>query len=181
MKTRLLYTVILICSFLLFIVSCTGKSQKTDSLVSVIDSFVADANYKKTLREQMSEINGENERAEQLQKKLQEKEEKERKEYERFISSINDYFWMNGKWYLSTSIEDPYVGRIDFRVTLNINTNNHSISLFDEAAGDGYSGTYTLNESQNMISCKGNYISFDPDKKLFFEEYKGKREYYHKM
>lgn len=95
-------------------------------------------------------------------------------------TDMDDYSWMNGEWSLSSSINDPYVGRINFRITLNINANDHTLVFVDETTGDGYRGTYTINEDQNIISCKGNYIHFDPQKHLFYEEFKGKRDYYHR-
>lgn len=95
-------------------------------------------------------------------------------------TDMDDYSWMNGEWSLSSSINDPYVGRIIFRITLNINANDHTLVFVDETTGDGYRGTYTINEDQNIISCKGNYIHFDPQKHLFYEEFKGKRDYYHR-
>ncbi len=87
---------------------------------------------------------------------------------------------MNGEWTLASSINDPYVGRINIRLTLMIDAKNHTIRMTDEYSGDGYSGTYTINESQNMISCNGNCVHYDPNKKLFFEEFQGRRDYYHK-
>lgn len=92
-----------------------------------------------------------------------------------------DFSWMNGEWSLTSSINDPWLGRrIDFRLTLNIDANKQTIRMIDEDRGDGYSGTYTINESQNMISCNGNCVHFDPNKKLFYEEFQGERDYYHK-
>ena len=52
--------------------------------------------------------------------------------------------------------------------------------MWDYGSGDGYSGTYTVNENQNMISCNGNCVYYDPNKKLFYEEFQGKRDYYEK-
>ena len=110
----------------------------------------------------------------------------ERERMEREQLEQNKYSWMNGVWHLSFSKNDPYAGNINFRITLKINTNNHSIELIDEDFGGGYSGTYIIDESSNIISCDGNCVHFDPNKQLFYERVddewglKKKRVYYHK-
>ena len=107
----------------------------------------------------------------------QERIEQERLEQER-------YSWMDGVWYLSLAKNDPYAGRITFRVKMIINTSIQSIRFLDQDSHTGYSGTYTIDESDNIISCKGNYVKFDPGRQMFYEEIPDewgfkKRFYYH--
>ena len=96
-----------------------------------------------------------------------------------------DYSWMDGNWHLSSSINNPYIGRVDVRITLKINVASHSIIMIDEDGGDGYSGTYTIDESECKIEWSegngvGGYVYFDPSKKLFYDEFQGKRSYFQK-
>lgn len=112
----------------------------------------------------------------------QERLERERLEQERLEQQ--NYSWMNGEWHLSCRTYAP-MGSNSFRVTLKINSNNHSIRLIDETTGEGYKGTYTISESDNIIYCDGNCVHFDPNKQLFYEripdEWGFKRKvYYHK-
>lgn len=80
------------------------------------------------------------------------------------------YAWMGGLWHLAFTINDRIAGKVKFDVTMKINTNNHSIRFIDESGlGTDYSGTYTINESQNIISCSGNCVKFDPDRQSFYE------------
>lgn len=121
---------------------------------------------------------------ERLEQERLERERLERERLEQERLEQQKYSWMNGEWHLSCRTYAP-IGSDIFRVTLRINSNNHSIRLIDETTGDGYRGTYDINEIDNIISCNGNCVHFDPNKQLFYEIVPDewglkKRAYYHK-
>jgi len=151
----------------LMFLSCGGNSQKTDELASAKEK--ADESFRNAIRENLSDVATTNEIAEQELKRAEEKEREQ-----------NKYAWMDGEWHLSSSINDPYVGRINMKLTFKIDAGNNSIRFTDKSSGDGYSGTYEIDEDNDAITCKGNRIQFDPTKKAFYEQFNGRRDYYKK-
>lgn len=169
MKTRFHYIKSLsVCLFgTLMFLSCGENSQKTDEFTSAKEK--ADESFRNALRDNLSDVATTNEIAEQELKRAEEKERLQ-----------NKYAWMDGEWHLSSSIKDPYVGRIDMNLTFKIDASDHSIRFTDRGSGEGYSGTYEIDEDNNAITCKGNRIQFDPTKKAFYEQFNGRRDYYKK-
>ncbi len=171
MKTRLLYIVILICSIAFF--SCAGQSKDSDSIIPVEDSVNADENFKAALREQLSEINGENERAEQHYKELQEEEEKEKKEYERILNALQGTWKWNhsaivinndllgdfedgvlqGKWYFNIDRESKKIRMVGQDIYFEYDLdNNGNLTLY----GDRSRGIVFTKTSSSMNQSSQN-------------------------
>lgn len=173
MKTTHSFFTILFCLIGIFTLYSCGslfKDSESDSA-----SNETEMSYQQALQEQVSDLKDYNSTAAQRWKE----DEEERLEQEK-------YYWMDGEWYLSFTVNDPYVGSLHYNVTMKINTSDKSIVVIDKSdSGVDYSGTYTINESQNIISYSDIYVAFDPDRQLFYETAPdewgfNKRYYYHK-
>lgn len=155
--------------------------------------FIWKTHYEKEEKariERMDQERIEQERRIEQKRKEQEQREQEQMEQERLEQErkriAKEYSWMNGEWSLSSSIDDPYVGRIDVSLIMAINVTNRTIKIIDQSGYDGnYSGTFTIDESEHKIRWSegngyGGYILFDPYKERFYEEDRGRRDYFTK-
>lgn len=146
--------------------SCGNQSQNTEANSK---SIKADNDFNQALREQLVDINGENLKAEQKQNQIEDAPQ-----------LVSDYSWMDGDWHLSSTIYDPHVGKIKVNIKLEINTDNHTMVMIDNSGFNDVRGKFTIDESDNTITCNDTYVKFDPNKQLFYEEDHGRKDYYHK-